>query len=64
MQTEQRADITGIVYLTHDGGKTWKDVSQLSTPPGSGGFWGHPIAEAAFDDGIQVPWLSFGKRAQ
>ncbi|KAL4773958.1 Oligoxyloglucan-reducing end-specific xyloglucanase [Aspergillus nidulans var. acristatus] len=47
------------MYLSHDGGKSWKDVSQISTPPGSGGYWGHPIEEAAFKDGTAVPWLSF-----
>ncbi|KAL4798319.1 hypothetical protein BDV19DRAFT_32108 [Aspergillus venezuelensis] len=47
------------MYLSHDGGKSWKDVSQLSTPEGSGGYWGHPIEDAAFKDGIAVPWLSF-----
>ncbi|KAL2836726.1 hypothetical protein BJY01DRAFT_221634 [Aspergillus pseudoustus] len=47
------------VYLSHDGGRSWKDVSQLSTPPESGGYWGHPIEDAAFKDGTAVPWLSF-----
>lgn len=47
------------MYLSHDGGNSWKDVSQLSTPPGSGGYWGHPISEAALDNGTEVPWLSF-----
>ena len=47
------------MYYSHDGGETYKDVSQLSTPPGSGGYWGHPIAEAALKDSTPVPWLSF-----
>jgi len=49
------------MYYSRDGGKSWKDVSQLSTPDRKevDGFWGHPIAEAAIDDGISVPWLSF-----
>jgi oligoxyloglucan reducing-end-specific cellobiohydrolase len=47
------------MYYSHDGGNTYKDVSQLSTPPGSGGYWGHPIAEAALKNGTPVPWLSF-----
>lgn len=47
------------MYYSHDGGKTYKDVSQLSTPPGSGGYWGHPIAEASLKNGTPVPWLSF-----
>ncbi|KAL4890031.1 putative oligoxyloglucan-reducing end-specific xyloglucanase [Aspergillus ambiguus] len=47
------------MYLSRDGGRTWKDVSQLSTPAGSGGYWGHPIAEAALANGTTVDWLSF-----
>ncbi|KAF3764125.1 family 74 glycoside hydrolase [Cryphonectria parasitica EP155] len=47
------------LYLSRDGGKSWKDVAQLSSPNGTGGNWGHPIAEAALDNGTAVPWLSF-----
>ena len=47
------------MYLSHDGGKSWKDVSQLSTPKESGGFWGHSIEEAKLKNGTGVPWLSF-----
>ncbi|KAL4803019.1 Oligoxyloglucan-reducing end-specific xyloglucanase [Aspergillus unguis] len=49
------------MYLSHDGGRSWKDVSQISTPPGSdsGGYWGYAIEDAAFKDGTPVPWLSF-----
>lgn len=47
------------LYLSRDGGKSWKDVAQLSSPSGTGGYWGHPIAEAALDNGTTVPWLSF-----
>lgn len=47
------------IYLSRDGGESWKDVSQLSSPNGTGGYWGHPIAEAALRNGTGVPWLSF-----
>lgn len=47
------------LYLSRDGGRSWADVAQLSTPEGSGGYWGHPIAEAALANGTAVPWLSF-----
>lgn len=47
------------LYLSRDGGSTWRDVSQLSSPGGTGGYWGHPISEAALRDGTGVPWLSF-----
>lgn len=49
------------LYISQDGGATWKDVSQLSTPnaTGVGGYWGHPIASAALNNGTAVPWLSF-----
>ncbi|PLB50865.1 putative oligoxyloglucan-reducing end-specific xyloglucanase [Aspergillus steynii IBT 23096] len=47
------------MYLSRDGGRSWKDVSQLSTPSGSGGYWGHPIEEAALKNGTTVDWLSF-----
>ncbi|KAL5336837.1 hypothetical protein BJX70DRAFT_389647 [Aspergillus crustosus] len=52
------------VYLSHDGGKACKDVSQFSTPPGSGGYWGHPIEDAASRNGAAVPWLSFNWGSQ
>lgn len=47
------------LYLSRDGGRSWRDVAQLSSPPGAGGYWGHPIAEAALENGTGVPWLSF-----
>lgn len=47
------------LYLSRDGGRSWRDVAQLSTPAGSGGYWGHPIGEAALANGTAVPWLSF-----
>lgn len=47
------------LYLSRDGGQSWIDVSQLSSPNGTGGYWGHPIAEAALQNGTSVPWLSF-----
>ncbi|KYG44510.1 glycoside hydrolase family 74 protein [Acidomyces richmondensis BFW] len=49
------------MYFSQDGGSSWKDVSQLSTPNRKDvdGFWGHPIAEAALENGTSVPWLSF-----
>lgn len=49
------------IYLSRDAGETWKDISQLSTPDAGSvdGFWGHPIEEAALDNGTEVPWLSF-----
>ena len=47
------------MYFSHDGGNSWKDVTQITSPPGTGGYWGHPIRQAALKDGIPVPWLSF-----
>ncbi|GFZ52181.1 oligoxyloglucan reducing-end-specific cellobiohydrolase [Saitozyma sp. JCM 24511] len=49
------------LYLSRDGGSSWVDVAQLSTPDrnASGGYWGHPIAEAVLANGTAVPWLSF-----
>ncbi|HYN97111.1 MAG TPA: carbohydrate-binding protein [Pilimelia sp.] len=47
------------MYLSRDGGRSWKDVSQLSSPAGTGGFWGHRVERAATRDGTPVPWLSF-----
>ncbi|KAL1878003.1 hypothetical protein Daus18300_002357 [Diaporthe australafricana] len=47
------------LYLSRDGGASWRDISQLSSPPGTGGYWGHPIAQAALKNGTPVPWLSF-----
>ncbi|KFX92957.1 hypothetical protein V490_05078 [Pseudogymnoascus sp. VKM F-3557] len=52
------------MYYSHDGGKTYKDVSQLSTPEGSGGYWGHPISQAKLKDHTPVPWLSFNWNSQ
>ena len=49
------------LYLSRDGGQTWKDVAQLSTPNASsvGGYWGHNYSEAALANGTAVPWLNF-----
>lgn len=49
------------MYVSFNGGGSWKDVSQLSTPVAdrAEGFWGHPIAEAALNNGTKVPWLNF-----
>jgi len=49
------------MYLSRDGGRNWKDVSQLSTPNRESvdGYWGHPISEARLNNGTSVPWLSF-----
>ncbi|RDW63368.1 BNR repeat protein [Coleophoma cylindrospora] len=52
------------MYYSRDGGKSWKDVSQLSSPPVPDGTWGHPIQEAALKNGTAVPWLSFNNAKQ
>lgn len=49
------------MYVSFNGGNTWKDMSQLSTPAvgKSTGFWGHAIGEAVLNNGTEVPWLNF-----
>lgn len=49
------------IYLSRDQGKTYKDISQLSTPNRTnvGGFWGHPMLEATLKNGTAIPWLDF-----
>lgn len=50
------------MYLSRDGGATYKDVSQLSTPGGdvaATGFWSHPVQAAQLRNGTKVPWLNF-----
>ncbi|ORY22233.1 putative oligoxyloglucan-reducing end-specific xyloglucanase [Naematelia encephala] len=49
------------LYLSRDGGKSWTDITQLSTPNvnASMGYWGHSIDEAKLNNGTGVPWLNF-----
>lgn len=47
------------MFLSHDGGASWKDVAQLSSPQGVNGNWAHPWQEAALENGTSVNWLTW-----
>jgi hypothetical protein len=47
------------MFLSHDGGSSWKDLAQLSSPQGVDGNWAHPWQEAALQNGTSVNWLTW-----
>lgn len=47
------------MFLSRDGGDSWKDVGQLSSPKGTNGNWVHPASEAALKNGTTVDWLTW-----
>lgn len=52
------ANAADSVYLSRDGGNSWKDLGQLATPTGAGGT-SHTLWQTRMRDRTLVPWLSF-----